>query len=140
MNNGRSRVERAMYLALIVLIYVVAVIILLNPLSWDSLNRKTRKHRATAPYHAISLSCESEQCNCSAVVGDSRFLLNEVPELPRSQCMAEVGACRYVHHRDRRDSKDRRVVVADPGEGEGQNRRELRGRRKSDWSLLAVSG
>ena len=129
-----------MYLALIVLIYVAAVIILLNPFSWHSLNRKARKHRATHPYHAVSLSCESEQCNHPAVVGDSRFLLNEVPELPPSQCTAEVCACHYVHHRDRRDSKDRRVAVAGPGEDEGQDRREQRGRRKSDWSLLAVSG
>ena len=129
-----------MYLTLIVLIYIAAVIMLLNPFSWDSLNRKAREHSATPPYHAISLSCESEQCNLSAEVGDSRFLLNEVPELPPSQCIAEVCACHYVHHRDRRESKDRRVAVAGPGEDEGQDRRELRGRRKSDWSLLAVSG
>ena len=128
-----------MYLALIVLVYVAAVIILLKPFSWEFPRKKSRKHTNANPYRATSLACNAEFCQQTALMEGRRFLLSDVPELPPLQCTEENCACHYVHHEDRRDKKDRRVVSRRKVQGGGLDRRSLRGRRKSDWSLLAVS-
>jgi hypothetical protein len=129
-----------MYIALIVLVYIVAVFVLLSPFSWNSLIRKSRKHVDSRPYRAISLICESEQCNFAAEIKNRRFLQGQVPVIPPSGCAADQCGCRYVHHEDRRSAKDRRLEARRSDASGGIDKRGLRGRRKSDWSLLAVSG
>ena len=127
------------YIALIIPVYIAAVILLLNPFSWISFNRRAQKHDTPPPYRAVSLFCEWELCSQSVAIENTRFLLDKVPQLPLTQCNADICVCRYVHHADRRIGRDRREVVTGFGEDEGPGRRGLRGRRKSDWSLLAIS-
>ena len=129
-----------MYIALVVLVYVVAVFVLLSPFSWNSLIGKPRKHFDSRPYRAISLICESEQCNFATKIQNSRFLQGQVPVIPPSECSADQCGCRYVHHEDRRSAKDRRLEARRANARGDTDRRDLRGRRRSDWSLLAVSG
>jgi len=130
-----------MNIALIVLVYIVAVVILLNPWSRrGALKTRTRKHPASAPYRAISLACDAESCQEMAVMGGRRFLIDEAPDIPLQQCATGSCGSRYVHHHDRRSSSDRRVDSSRTHESGVAERRGVRGRRRSDWSLLAVSG
>ncbi|MBE9537875.1 MAG: hypothetical protein IMF06_02275 [Proteobacteria bacterium] len=128
-----------MNIALIVFLYIAAVAILLHP--WTRVRLKTRikKHAALDPYRAISLACDVESCSEMAGMAGRRFLVDEAPDIPLQQCSADACGCRYVHHADRRGSVDRRMLSRH-AEEEKPDRRGLRGRRKSDWSLLAVSG
>ena len=128
-----------MYIALIILVYIAAVIILLKPFSWELPKKKSRKHTNINPYLATSLACDAKYCQQTAVMEGRRFLLSEVPELPPIKCTEGNCACYYVHHEDRRDNTDRRVVSRRHVEEGSLDRRSLRGRRKSDWSLLAVT-
>ena len=129
-----------MNIALIVIVYIAAVVLLLNPWSRGSLNTRTKKHSSIDPYRAISLACDSESCEEMALMGGRRYLIDDAPDIPLQQCSTGVCGCRYVHHEDRRSSIDRRLVSRRTKEGEAPDRRDIRGRRKSDWSLLAVSG
>lgn len=127
----------AMNIAMIVIVYVAAVILLLKPWSRSSFKSRSKKYPINHPYRAVSLACDSESCGEVALMGARRFLLDETPDLPLSQCSAKRCACRYVHHEDRRNGIDRRAMSKRSEEGEVPERRGLRGRRKSDWSQLA---
>jgi hypothetical protein len=131
-----------MNVAVIVIVYVAAVILLLKP--WSRSPSKTRPQRSPVhdPYRSVSLACDSESCQEVALVDGRRFLVDDAPDIPLQQCAERTCSCRYVHHADRRGVTDRRLVAqAQRAEaGETSERRDPRGRRKSDWSLLAVSG
>jgi len=129
-----------MNIALIVIVYIAAVVLLLNPWSRASLKTRIKKHPATDPYRAISLACDSEFCEEMGVLGGRRFLIDDAPDIPLQQCSSGTCDCRYIHHEDRRGITDRRLAARRVEEGGAPDRRDLRGRRKSDWSLLAVSG
>ncbi len=121
-----------MNIALIVFVYIAAVIFLLNPWSVGSFKARTKKRQSSDPYRAISLACESEACQQRAFIDGSLFLVSEAPDIPLQQCAAQNCTCRYVHHGDRRSAVDRRQLSRRAAEGEGLDRRGLRGRRKSD--------
>ena len=129
-----------MNIALIVVVYIAAVVLLLNPWSRSSQKLRTKKHLASDPFIAVSLVCESESCEEIGVLEDQRFLVNEAPAIPLQQCTSEVCGCRYHHYKDRRSHSDRRQTPKRAGGEEGFDRRGIRGRRKSDWSLMAASG
>ena len=129
-----------MNIALIVVVYIAAVVLLLNPWSRSSQKFRKRKPLASDPFRAVSLVCESESCEEIGVLEGQRLLVNEAPAIPLQQCISEVCGCRYHHHEDRRSHSDRRQTPKRAGGEEGSERRGLRGRRKSDWSLMAVSG
>jgi len=129
-----------MNITLIVIVYIAAVILLLHPWSRGFYRNKVRKHAPVNHFSAISLACDSDSCPEMAMMGGRRFLVDDAPELPLQQCTEGTCGSRYVHHDDRRSDIDRRLVSRRAEENEGMDRRSLRGRRKSDWSLLAVSG
>ncbi len=128
-----------MNIALIVIVYVAAVILLLNPLSGYIRKRKPRKSPAVSPYRAVSLVCDLENCLQLETIREQRFLIGEVPSIPPAHCSTNKCACTYVHHEDRRSRSDRRVATKGAGEVENRERRGLRGRRKSDWSQLVLA-
>ena len=128
-----------MNIALIVIVYAVVIILLINPLSRDFRKRKARKLPALNPYRAVSLVCEQENCQQLESISGQKFLVGEVPAVPPSHCSTNKCACTYVHHEDRRSRSDRRIATKDAAEVENREGRSLRGRRKSDWSLLVVS-
>ena len=130
-----------MNIALIVIVYIAAVVVLLTPWSRVSLKTTQRRHIASDPYRAISLACDSETCEEMAFIGGRRFLIDDAPDIPLQQCAAGTCGCRYIHHEDRRSSTDRRLAPrrATMEQAGSTERRGPRGRRKSDWSLLAVS-
>jgi hypothetical protein len=108
-------------------------------------SEKLKVSRKTAakpknPYRAVSIISGENPCAAVKAIGRKRFLVNDgdAPQLPLAACDAEKCACKYGHHEDRRDaSGDRRTISGlrtqlhvDSGSKE---RREKRGRRKSDW-------
>lgn len=129
-----------MYVAVIVIVYVAAVILLLKPWSRSPFKTRSKKHPIHDPYRSVSLVCDSESCQEVGLVGGRRFLINDAPDIPLQQCAERTCGCRYVHHADRRSNTDRRLVAQRAEGGEAPERRDPGGRRKSDWSLLAVSG
>ena len=129
-----------MNIAMIVIVYIAAVILLLKPWSRNPFKTRSTKTPIHDPYRGVSLACGSESCQEEALEGGRRFLINDAPDIPLQQCAESACGCRYIHHPDRRRSTDRRLVTQRAEEGETPERRDPGGRRKSDWSLLAVSG
>jgi hypothetical protein len=108
-------------------------------------SEKSKTSRKTAakprnPYRAVSIISGENPCAAVNAIGRKRFLVKDgdVPQLPLAACDTEKCACKYGHHEDRRDAySDRRTISGlrtqlhvDSGNAE---RREKRGRRKSDW-------
>ncbi len=59
--------------------------------------------------HAVSIRAGLLPCGAVRQLGDQRFLSDEAPTLPLSDCDSERCECRYRHHADRRQNEDRRL-------------------------------
>ncbi len=59
--------------------------------------------------HAVSIRAGLLPCDAVRQLGDHRFLSDEAPPLPLSDCDSERCECRYRHHADRRQNEDRRL-------------------------------
>lgn len=97
--------------------------------------RSVLAHRATNPYHAVSIKAGPACAQTKQQYGGRRFLSAEAPLLPLPTCDAAACRCQYVHHEDRRAESDRRLLdVWNPNArfAEGGDRRRLRGRRATD--------
>ena len=96
--------------------------------------------RLSNPYRAVSIISGENSCAAVKAIEEKRFLFEDgdAPQVPLAACDAEECACKYTYHEDRRvDDEDRRSISGlrtqlhvDNGQAE---RREKRGRRKSDW-------
>lgn len=91
-------------------------------------------------YRATSIVCGETSCAAVRAIEGKRFLVidNDVPQIPVPQCDAKKCTCVYAHHEDRRDKdNDRRGPRGLRSDLHthvtGSDRREKRGRRKSDW-------
>lgn len=87
-------------------------------------------------YHAVSIKYSSTACDAAKAMAGIRFLSTEAPRLPLPECDASACECRFAHHADRRNNRDRRSPFAPGGFGGGtgsfaQERREKKDRRKS---------
>lgn len=92
-------------------------------------------HRATNPYHAVSIKAGPGCYQTKLQYGDRRFLAAEAPLLPLPTCDVTTCKCQYVHHDDRRAEPDRRLRdVWNPNSplAVGGDRRRLQGRRATD--------
>ena len=70
------------------------------------------------PYHAVSIETGSRACEAARALEGRRFLSSSAPMLPLNGCNSTTCQCRYVHHSDRRASRDRRVAgPTSPAEG-----------------------
>ena len=140
-----------MEIALILSVVTVAGICLIflldnqsNPLRgafWSQRHRHGRgQHKAPArSYQAVSvIPCENS-CGSAKALGDTRFLADEAPGFPVPGCDRIECDCRYQHHEDRRSGQDRRHLgERRAGARIGSDRRQNRGRRRSDWHPLAA--
>ena len=93
---------------------------------------------ADKPFRAVSIKFPRENC-CQAAraLEGKRFLRNEAPLLPLSECDVAKCQCAYVHHNDRRKGERERrdnfgLQTQLFQETTGQERRQRRGRRKTD--------
>ena len=118
--------------------------------------RKKQSHRAKLPsraqgpanrhsrYQAASINYGG--CACSAVkaIGDKRFLAEQAPRVPLTECNAARCDCKYVRHEDRRIREDRRAIYCLQTDlhsvaGEAEQRAPGSCRRTTDSFTAAAS-
>lgn len=90
-------------------------------------------------YRATSIISGQNCCAAVEAIGKKRFLVEDrdIPQLPLAECDADKCACKYRHHDDRRDTNEERRTISGlrtqlHEHSGGAERREKRGRRKSD--------
>ena len=79
---------------------------------------------AFTPYHGVEIKACGPACDAVKRLSGKRFLADEAPLIPLSECTLKGGACDtcvYVHFDDRRVHR-RRSVIADRA-FKGQDRR-----------------
>lgn len=82
---------------------------------------------ATEAFHAVSIKYASSACSAAKSLEGKRFLSTAAPRIPLPDCDVLECKCRFVHHKDRRQSEDRRnPYVPSMGGGTGQHRQEQR--------------
>jgi hypothetical protein len=91
-------------------------------------------------YKATSITCGEKCCAAVQAIKDKRFLVvdNDIPPIPLPNCDVKKCTCVYAHHEDRRDpDNDRRgprgLRTDLHSYGLESERRNKRGRRKTDW-------
>lgn len=91
-------------------------------------------------YKATSITCGENCCAAVQAIKNQRFLIidNDIPPIPLPNCDAKKCTCVYAHHEDRRDEEnDRRgprgLRTDLHSYGLESERRNKRGRRKTDW-------
>jgi len=104
--------------------------------------RSSEKSRPTSKnrYKATSIQCGENSCAAVQAIKDKRFLVvnKDIPPIPLPNCDVKKCTCVYAHHEDRRDQDDDRRgprgLRSDlHAHALEVDRREKRGRRKSDW-------
>ena len=92
------------------------------------------------PYQAVSICAMDGACEAVSALVDKRYLVADSPQLPVPGCDIAHCKCKYVRFEDRRkEGWDRRLALRGDvaifvHEG-GRERRNGRGRRKSDLAL-----
>jgi len=89
-------------------------------------------------WHAVSVIADGTACHAALALGDQRFLSAEAPRLPLEDCSKPGGCrCRYRHYPDRRVGPRRAMEnFRPPRLWRGEDKRVLRGRRSTDYSLV----
>lgn len=89
-------------------------------------------------YHAVSIRFDEGACDAAKAMSGRRFLASAAPRLPLPECDVLECRCRFTHHKDRRNGRDRRSPFGAGGFGGGatgsheKERRENVGRREKD--------
>jgi hypothetical protein len=63
---------------------------------------------ATSAFHAVSIRLGPNPCEAAQSMASKRFLSSAAPKLPLPNCKNLECKCRFIHHKDRRESEDRR--------------------------------
>ncbi|MBS0367006.1 MAG: hypothetical protein JSR67_14410 [Proteobacteria bacterium] len=97
---------------------------------------KAKKPAATATqrggFTSVSIVHAGKCCATAKSLAGQRFLARNAPALPLPGCtLAQACHCRFQKHQDRRDDY-RRLPTAATRWYPGAERREIKGRRKSD--------
>jgi len=118
----------------------IAVVLLLAVLFFLRRNRGTSNRRPEMPkrksdepstqFHAVSLAYAKSACAAAKSMEGRRFLSGTAPRIPLPDCDVLECKCRFVHHKDRRQSEDRRnqYVQSFGGGDTGKFREEQRKR------------
>jgi hypothetical protein len=122
-------------LALIVL--VVWLYLRSNKSAKPKAEPKSLTDTGNSQYHAVSIKFDSNACNAAKAMSGRRFLSSAPPRLPLPDCDVLECNCRFAHHKDRREGKDRRSPFGAAGFGGGtgsfeKERRASAGRREED--------
>jgi len=96
-----------------------------------------RPAAASTEFHAVSIKFSSPACAAARKLTGRRFLATAAPKLPLEDCNVLECKCRFVHHKDRRSSKDRRSPFGPGGVSGGtgaydSEQRDGADRRKKD--------
>jgi hypothetical protein len=84
-------------------------------------------------WHAVSVTLCPRACAAARKFHGIRFLSEDAPVLPLSDCRAPLCTCRFQHHQDRRSSLRRAAdIIASGAYWAAQERRRARGRRVND--------
>jgi hypothetical protein len=91
-------------------------------------------------YMAASIDYQDAACSSVKAMRYKRFLVKEVPQLPLPSCTKPRCGCKYVYHKDRRSSVDRRrfeSILSDRNMATDQadRRGADQGRRKTDLTV-----
>jgi len=73
-----------------------------GPSERETGERAQQTVNADNTYAAVSVACGERACFRAEAISGIRFLVDEAPRLPMSDCAAETCTCRYFHFRDRR--------------------------------------
>ena len=114
---------------------------------WHRFSGQKQQPIAAAPlqrtrptFHCVEVCAGEPACQSAGQLGNVRYLSGQAPGLPLAGCDAQVCACRYIHHDDRRED-DRRNSYGHwstmPTELKGE-RRARRDRRSWDGSQRPV--
>jgi len=98
----------------------------------ESAARERRVASSDSRYHAVSIRFEANACAAAKALAGTRFLATEAPNLPLATCDASSCHCRFVHHQDRRSSKDRRSPFAAGGIPSGTGKFDAERRAGND--------
>ncbi len=88
--------------------------------------------RIANPYHAVSIEAGNRACAEANARDGRRYLSTAAPMLPLRGCTQASCQCRYVHHKDRRMNRERRMLLHNPHAHKMSDRRISTGRRISD--------
>ena len=94
--------------------------------------RAVEHHRVGNPFHAVSVEPGMRSCAQARAIEERRFLATAAPKLPLAGCTMATCQCRYVHYKDRRSHRDRRVLLHNPHAHKMNDRRTSGGRRMTD--------
>lgn len=114
----------------------VVSILLLGGLFWwrRQTTRTVESHSPKSPgktFHGVSIRPTSGACRSVQAIAGKRFLPNEAPALPLTNCDVSYCGCRYEHHQDRRNQLDRRHAHVDiETQRSGKEHRENDDRRQ----------
>ena len=122
---------------------VMALVLVLLLLVWLFIRRRQsadpkgqkpvfRARTANSAYHAVSIKFSSNACKPARDLEGRRFLSSAAPKLPLPECELLECNCRFVHHKDRRASKDRRSPFGPSGFGGATGKHEQEQRQGSD--------
>ena len=127
---------------------LMALLLILLLLIWLLIRRRAvTKSKKSAPalksrstnttYHAVSIKFSSNACKAAKDMEGRRFLSSAAPRLPLPECEMLDCSCRFVHHKDRRASRDRRSPFGPSGYSGGtgsydKEMREGKDRRRND--------
>ncbi|MDH3351355.1 MAG: hypothetical protein OEM60_05020 [Gammaproteobacteria bacterium] len=123
-----------------VIVLLIAVWIFARSRQASTSQKSTPAMRASSSntaYHAVSIKFPSNACAAAKEMANRRFLSSAAPRLPLAECNVMECKCRFVHHKDRRTSKDRRSPFGPSGFGGATGRfdvdhREGKERRASE--------
>ena len=100
----------------------------------DQQNKTSAK--PTSKFHAVSIKYKSNACEAAKKMAGRRFLSSAAPRIPLPDCDALECNCKFIHHKDRRDTDDRRNSY---GQGFGggstgkyESEQRKRGERRDD--------
>jgi hypothetical protein len=94
--------------------------------------RPVQHHHVGNPFHAVSIDTGLKCCAEARAIDERRFLAASAPRLPLPGCTMAKCQCRYQHHKDRRNRRDRRVLPHNPHAHKMSDRRSSEGRRLTD--------
>ncbi|MGI9204658.1 MAG: hypothetical protein ACR2Q3_11645 [Woeseiaceae bacterium] len=86
-------------------------------------------------FHAVSLQFAGNACDAAKSMRGRRFLSGAAPRIPLLDCDAVECQCKFVHHKDRRTSGDRRSPFATRGGGGEIGDRQFDQRHSSERRL-----
>ena len=112
MNDSLGTAGMNIVTAIIAIMLLVVLYVIEKRRNSSDRIRQAPRRKSSAPsatkYHAVSLRIPSSACDAAKKMEGRRFLSSAAPRIPLPDCDVLDCKCRFVHHKDRRSSDDRR--------------------------------